>query len=304
MFYLRIAQNKQVQHFCRAKNKTRITRVLDASRNEGRYKCDVAECLGQRICVRSMSMQEIAMYKAECTLQNVDCYKTRKCLWPNVMAKLKWICTEVNRQWRTVSAVDNVWGRVHFVERLFDVYFAEPLISESSDKDLKDAIYLYVFKQLENYDVKRFRNDLIEIQSAYSDSRNAKKCDSTGSGTECVGDLMRKYHDRKGVDDEMDSKMNQKHVAFRQFMEGLDEREMQIINLSVKMHYALHHGTAVAATNHKKRRAEQLSDQGPPEKKAKHSSQTNYHQRAAMIHRTGDHKLDVSSESEADDESQ
>ena len=147
-------------------------------------------------------------------------------------------------EWKDLNPSSPAMDRMLFISELFDQYFINPLFSVDV-VNVDRVIYVNLFTQcLTGYDVVLFLNDLheiIEMQSVHADSPNVVQCDSTKSKKECVSDSMRKYREWERVYDEVQSTTNQKPDEFNQFMDGLDERERAIIEISIKMHEVLCH---------------------------------------------------------------
>ncbi len=138
-----------------------------------------------------------------------------------------------------------VWKRALFVAELFKEHFLSPLIYVDADSEVKmdNVLYVDLFAQcLSGHSVVSLLDDYHHIQSMHGDGRNAVECDCTESERECAGDLMRKYRERERGDDHGDdSKTENEVTVFGQYLDGLDEGERAIMEMTIKLHDALSH---------------------------------------------------------------
>ena len=136
------------------------------------------------------------------------------------------------------------WKRMLFIGKLFKDHFAKPLIKANAKNapKIKNVLYLDIFQQcLSDYSAVSLLNDVHHLKSLHGDGGNAIQCECYQSDGKCPGEMMRKYRERERGDDTEDSKMEQETTPFQQYMNGLDETERLIMDISTKMHDALCH---------------------------------------------------------------
>lgn len=133
--------------------------------------------------------------------------------------------------------------RTLFISELFTKHFLKPMIyANVTDVSMSKVNYIELFVNcLSGYTVVQFIDDVHHIRSMHDEGHNAVECKIDETERECVGSLMRKFMERKCADNAIDDDSEQELNLFDQFMNGLDDRERMIMEISAKMHHALSH---------------------------------------------------------------
>ena len=134
--------------------------------------------------------------------------------------------------------------RLHFVMKLFDEYFLQRLMTSNDGKIESEDVASYidiVMQCLSDYNGIAMIDDLDHIRGRKNCVEDPIECPfGDGDGTQCIGEIMRKYRESEHGTDDIDES-DDFTIKLKEYINGLDLKQRHLLETSTKIHSFLCH---------------------------------------------------------------